>query len=189
MLGELLLVYAGVPPTSERMAPYWALAEELDLPVAIHINRGPPPGTPSRPTGCCPEFDPDLGDPALLVPVLERHPGLRLILQHAGFPALPNLGDISYLEATFELLAAYPNLYVDMTALNAVPPAPIHIGAVREFRRRGFIDRLMVGTDNWPAGPIIERYREIDFLTDAELMGVLGDNARRFFRLDEAGSL
>jgi hypothetical protein len=183
VMGELAYIYAGVAPTDPRMEPYWALAAELEIPVGVHINRGPPADSPSRPAGCCPNFDPDLGDPSLLRPVLENHPTLKIWLQHAGFPAMPMFDDIDYLEETFALLADDPNVYVDMTALHSVAPPPVHEAAVRAFLERGFIDRVMFATDNWEAAPIIERYEAMDFLTDAQKRGIFHDNAARFFAL------
>lgn len=43
VMGEMLFVYAGIAPDDPRMGPYWALAEEFEIPVGVHINRGPPP--------------------------------------------------------------------------------------------------------------------------------------------------
>lgn len=185
IMGELLLVYTGIAPTDARMTPYWDLAAELDIPVAIHINRGPPPDSPVRPTGCCPNFDADLGNPELLRPILEKYPSLRVWLQHAGFPQIPGIQDTDYLEETFAILRDFPNVYVDMTALNAVPPPPVHIEAVKLFIERGFGDRIMMGTDNWEAAPIIERYKNMSFLSDEQRQGILYDNAARFFRINE----
>ena len=183
VMGEMFFVYAGISPTDPRMAPYWDLAAEFDIPVAIHINRGPPAGSRSRPDGCCPAFDEDLGNPELLRPVLERHPELRIWLQHAGFPAMPELGNIDYDDETFALLADYPNVYVDMTALNAVMPEPLHAAALQAFIDRGFTDRIMVGTDNWSARAVIERYERFDFLSEEQKRAILHDNAARFFRV------
>lgn len=42
MLGEITTQYEGVSPDDPRLEPYWALAEELDLPVGIHMGPGPP---------------------------------------------------------------------------------------------------------------------------------------------------
>lgn len=184
VMGELMYVYAGVSPTSAEMAPYWALAAELDIPVAVHINRGPPPDSPSRPADCCPNFNAELGNPELLRPILKRYPQLRLYLQHAGFPSAQEMGGFGFAEETFALLADYPGVYVDMTALNSVPPVFVHEAAVREFLERGFIDRIMIGTDNWPAEPIISRYAGFEFLDEKALRGILYDNAARFFRLE-----
>ena len=184
IMGELLYVYAGIEPDDDRFTPYWALAAELDIPVFVHINRGPPPDFPSRPPGCCPNFNADLGDPALLRPVLERHADLRIVLQHAGFPALPMLGGIDYLDQTFALLQDYPGVYVDMTIVNSLMPVEMHEGVVRDFRDRGFIDRIVFGTDNTEAQPIIDRIRGMDFLSEDERRAILYDNAASFLRLD-----
>ena len=46
-LSEITIQYAGIKPTDPRMAPYWALAEELDLPVGIHMGPGPPGVSPA----------------------------------------------------------------------------------------------------------------------------------------------
>ncbi|MEM8985278.1 MAG: amidohydrolase family protein [Pseudomonadota bacterium] len=184
VMGEMMFVYAGVAPTDARMEPYWALAAELNIPVAVHINRGPPPNSPSRRPGCCPDFNADYGNPALLRPVLEKHPDLKIWLQHAGFPALPMFDDIDYLEETYALLADYPNVFVDMTALNAAVPPPVHEAAVRAFVVRGFGGRIMMGTDNWEAAPIIERYDAFDFLSADEKRAILHGNAARFFAME-----
>jgi len=69
LLGEMLFVYAGVSPNDPRMAPYWELAARFDALVAVHINRGPPPNSRMRRDGaCCPNFNDEMGNPALLRP-------------------------------------------------------------------------------------------------------------------------
>ncbi len=67
------------------MAPYWALAEEFSVPVSVHSWSGPPPGRSIRanPDGC-PSYDGEMGNPMPLRPVLDRHPDLRIWLQHVG---------------------------------------------------------------------------------------------------------
>ncbi|MEM7503882.1 MAG: amidohydrolase family protein [Pseudomonadota bacterium] len=161
------------------------MANEFDIPVFVHINRGPPPNSPSRPAGCCPEFDASLGNPESLRLVLEEYPDLRLVLQHAGFPALDMLGGIDYLGETFALLGDFSTVYVDMTALNAAVPEPLHAAAVQLFIERGFGDRIMFGTDNWEAAPIVERYQNFSFLTEEQRTDIFYGNAARFLRLAE----
>ena len=82
------------------------------------------------------------------------------------------------------LVTVHINVYVDMTALNSVPPAFVHEDAVKQFLERGFIDRIMMGTDNWEAKPIITRYENFEFLTQEQKHGILYGNAMRFFRLE-----
>ena len=89
-----------------------------------------------------------------------------------------------YADETIALMADYPNVYVDMTALNAVMPEAMHAAALRAFLDRGFENRIMIGTDNWSAKTVIDRYQSFDFLSEAQKRAILHDNAERFFRLD-----
>jgi uncharacterized protein len=183
LLGEMLFVYAGVSPNDPRMAPYWALAARYDVPVAIHINRGPPPDSRVRRDGaCCPNFDGEMGNPALLRPVLERHPGLRIILQHVGTGRAPD--SLPFDAETFALLRDYPLVSLDMTILNSVAPAEAHERELRRLIDAGFGDRIMFGTDGLPAGPILRRLEAIAWLSAEQRRAILYDNAVRFLRLE-----
>ena len=42
VLGETGIQYRGLRPDDPRYEPYFALAEELDIPVALHLGEGPP---------------------------------------------------------------------------------------------------------------------------------------------------
>lgn len=130
-MGEMLYVYYGIAPTDERLEPYWALAEELDIPVGAHVGRRP---RSSLPEGCCPNFDDDLGDPALLDPVLERHPRLRVWLMHGpGW---------DYLDETIALMKAHPNVYAEMSVVNSVMPPEMHAEHLSAAVEAGLIDRI-----------------------------------------------
>ncbi|WP_338242014.1 amidohydrolase family protein [Aurantiacibacter hainanensis] len=182
-LGELGFVYAGTHPADPEMMPYWDFAAEFDLPVMVHVNRGPPPDGGMRARGCCPNFDSDMGHPDLLRPILERHPDLRIVLQHFGFPPMPMFDNIGYVEESFALLHDYPNVMVDMTAFQSVPfvSAEQHAAVVRRMQEEGLLDRLLFGTDGWPEAEIIARYRAMDFLSDSEKRAIFHDNAQRIF--------
>ena len=71
-LGELTAQYAGLTLSDPAFEPYLALAEELDIPVAVHSGLGPPGATYS----CCPLFRAALGNPLLIEEALARHPKL-----------------------------------------------------------------------------------------------------------------
>jgi uncharacterized protein len=171
-LGELFNVYYGIPATHERLAPYWALAEELDIPVGVHTGRGPPPAR--RAAGCCPGFDDDHGDPALLEPVLRRHPKLRVWLMHAGGP---------FLDEAIALMRAFPNVYADMSILNSMAPVEYEARSLRAFLDAGLGNRIMLGTDNQPIERILERMDAFHFLSEAQRRAIVYDNAARFLRL------
>ena len=183
--GEFGFVYAGVSPTDPAVMPYWDFAADHDLPVLVHTNRGPPPDGGMRARGCCPDFDPDMGNPALLRPILEKHPKLRIVLQHFGFPSLPMFDDIGYIEESLALMRDYPNVMVDMSTFHSVPflKPEAHARMVKRLKDEGLLDRLVFGSDGWPEAPIIARYEAMDFLTDAERQAIYRGNAERLFKL------
>ena len=75
VLGEITTQYAGIGPNDPKLEPYYALAEELDIPVAIHLG----PGPPGVAYFASPKYRASLGNPLLLEEVLVRHPKLRLV--------------------------------------------------------------------------------------------------------------
>jgi uncharacterized protein len=179
----MLFVYTGVQPDDKKMSPYWAIAAKYDLPVAIHINRGPPPGAgPRRDPKCCPAFDGEMGNPALLRPILQRYPRLRILLQHVGGSGSP--GNETFAKETLALLTDYSTVYFDMSIINSDAPADLHQAAPRQLIDAGFGDRIMFGSDTRPAGPILRRLESIDWLTAPQRPAILYDNAARFLRLD-----
>src|SRR4051812_30701357 len=42
VFGEIGAQYLGIAPDDARLEPYYALAEELDVPIGIHLGIGPP---------------------------------------------------------------------------------------------------------------------------------------------------
>ena len=124
-----------------------------------------------------------MGNPALLRPVLERYPGLRVWLQHvgAGRGALPPFWD-----ETLALLRDYPNVYLDLSITNGAMPQEQYEATLQRLIDAGFGDRIMFGSDNLPLAPTLARMRQVTWLGDAQRRAILYGNAARFFRLDEA---
>ena len=177
VLGELILQMRGMAPNDPRMEPYYALAEEMDIPVGIHTGIGPP-GTPYEP--CCPNFRVTLGNPVLVEEVLIRHPRLRVYLMHGGAP---------YLQETKAILSVYPQVYVDLATINWIIPREEFHGYLRELVRAGFGKRLLFGSDQmvWPEaiGMAVEGIESATFLTEEEKRDIFYNNAVRFLRLEE----
>lgn len=173
-LSEITTQYAGIAPDDPRLEPYYALADELDIPVGIHLGPGPP-GTAYFAT---PAYRVAAGDPLRLEPVLIRHPKLRLYAMHAGWP----FGD-----AMIAMLFAHPQLYVDVAILDyAYPEADFH-AYLKRLIDAGMEERIMFGSDNmvWPdaIAVAIERIRRAPFLNERQKRLILHDNAARFLRI------
>jgi len=176
VLGEMALQYRGMAPNDPRMEPYYALAEEMDIPIGIHTGIGPS-ATPYDP--CCPHFRVTLGNPILIEEVLVRHPRLRIYLMHGGAP---------FLQETKAILSVYPQVYVDLAVIDWILPREEFHSYLRELVRAGFGKRLLFGSDQmvWPEaiGMAVEGIESAAFLTEEEKRDIFYNNAVRFLRLD-----
>lgn len=175
IMGEMLYVYYGISPGDERLDPYFKLAEELSISVGVHAAPGPPPR--GRMPGCCPNFNEKMGNPLLLEPVLEKYPDLRIWLMHGG--------EVKYHEQAIALMKAYPEVYADLSVVNSLLPEELHAKLLRNFLEAGLEDRIMFGTDNMPAGPILKRLYSFEFLSEKQRRKILYENAAEFFGLSE----
>ena len=182
---ELAPNYYGISAANPRLEPYFALAYRYRIPVGIHTQRGPGSGgrnsTRADPS-CCPDYDSAMGNPALLRPVLERYPGLKVWIQHVG----SGRGDHGpFWEETLALLRDYPNVYLDLSITNGAMPVEQYEAALAKLIGTGFGDRIMFGSDNLPIAPILKRLAAIEWLSDAQRRAILHDNAARFFGLSD----
>ena len=178
VLAEVLTQFAGIAPDDERLEPYWSVAEELDVPVGIHVGPGPPGVHYLGATG----YRARLHSALSLEEMLVRHPRLRVWIMHAGFPLLDDL---------LALLYAHPQVHVDVGLIAFAMPRAIFHRYLRAIVDAGFANRVMFGSDQmvWPGA--IERaiaaIEEAPFLTEQQKRAILYDNAARFLRLDETG--
>lgn len=174
VLGEVLAQYQGVPANDERLAPYWALAEELDIPVAIHMGAG----GPADPYLGSPGYRARYSSPLLLEDVLVKHPKLRVYIMHAGYPMLDNLR---------ALLFSHPQVYVDIGSIVYTEPRPAFYRFLQGIVEAGYGDRVMFGSDQmiWPGiiEPSIQSVEDAPFLTTAQKRDIFYNNAARFLRL------
>lgn len=174
--GEVAIQYRGMEPGDTAFEPYLALAEELDVPVGIHIGTGPP-GVPYM---WGKNYRARLHSPLLLEDALVRHPKLRICIMHAGWPMIDDL---------LAVLWTHPQAYVGVGVIvYALPPAEFY-RYLRRIVESGFGKRVMFGSDQmvWPGA--IERALEViekaDFLTHEQKRDILYNNAARFLRLSE----
>ena len=177
VLAEVTNQYAGIAPDDPRMEPYWALAEELEIPVGIHIGTGPPGvaylGSPG--------YRASLHSALILEEVLISHPRLRVYIMHAGFPMLNDLLAVLY---------AHPQVYVEIGVIVYSQPRATFYRYLQGITDAGFSHRVMFGSDQmvWPG--VIERsiriVEEAPFLDEQQQRDILYNNAARFLRLSDA---
>jgi len=175
ILGEIGSAVEGISPEDERLEPYFALAENLDVPVAFHMLSFQTPYM-------FPQNRAALNNPLLLEKLLSRHPKLRLYVMHAGWPRLNEM---------IALLAMYPEVYAEVAGIDWLLPRKEFHRYLRGLIEAGFGKRIMFGSDTamWPQviGIGIEGIESADFLTEAQKRDILYNNAARFLRLDEKG--
>jgi len=176
IMGEITAQYAGVSLNDPKLEPYFALAEELDIPVQLHTGFGPP----MSPYRGDPDFRMRHGNPLLLEDYLVKYPRLRVYIAHGGYP---------YIEETIALMLMYQQVYVDVSALNWLfPREEFHAYLQRLFQAR-LGKRIMYGSDQmiWPdaVGMSIEAIKSAPFLTEEQKQDIFFNNAATFLRLDK----
>ncbi|HJU73848.1 MAG TPA: amidohydrolase family protein [Gemmatimonadaceae bacterium] len=177
VFAEISAQYNGLSPADSSLEPYLALAEDLDIPVGIHMGESNP-GAPYR---GFPNYRARLTNPFLLEEVLIRHPRLRVYVMHYGSPMVDEM---------IALLYSHPRLYVDIAGNNwGIPRKQFH-DHLRRLVEAGHGKRIMFGSDAmvWPAviKVAIESIATADFLTTEQKRDILYNNAARFLRLSEA---
>jgi uncharacterized protein len=174
VMGEITTQYEGIEPTDPRLEPYWALAEQLDIPVQIHVGTGPFGVIYMGASG----YRARMHSALTMEEVLAKHPKLRVYLAHAGYPMIDDL---------LALLYAHPQVYVDTGVIVFTQPRAAFYRYLQRIIEAGFGERVMFGSDQmvWPG--VIERsikvIEDASFLTSQQKRDILYNNAARFLRL------
>ena len=170
-IGEIGAQLVGIAPNDPRLEPYFALAEEFDVPVLIHTEGIGPP---------LPSFRSVAGNPLLLEAVMVRHPKLRVFVENSGFP---------YIDEMLAMMYQYPQLYGDLSTMTWIIPRSAFHDYLQRLIKAGLGKRLMFGSDQmlWPEmiGQGIEAIEEADFLTNEQKRDILYNNAVRFLQLEK----
>jgi predicted TIM-barrel fold metal-dependent hydrolase len=181
VFAELSPQYLGIAPDDAKLEPYYALAEELDVPVGIHLGIGPPAvaylNRPGFPPVKSPNYRGAAGSPLLLEDVLIRHPKLRIYAMHAAYP---------FRDEMIYMLYMHPQLYVDISVLQWAIPRAAYYRYLRELVEAGFAKRIMFGSDGGPdkLKDGVDAVMKADFLTAEQKSDILYNNAARFFKLN-----
>lgn len=177
VLAEVMNQYAGLAPDDPRLDAYWGLAEELDVPVGIHVGGG----GPGEPYTGSPAFRARLQSALTLEEVLVRHPKLRVYIMHAGYPLFEDLQ---------ALLFTHPQVYVELSMAINVEARPAFYRFLGRLVEAGFTDRIMFGSDQmvWPGliDAAVRSLQDAPSLTAQQKRDIFYNNAARFLRLTEA---
>lgn len=169
-MGEIGVQLNGIPPNDQRLEPYFELAEELNLPVLIHLGIGP----------YTPNFKLAAGSPLLLEEVLIKHPKLRIFVENAGFPN----GD-----EMIAMMYQYPQLYADLSTITWVIPRSAFYDYLKRLLDAGLGKRLMFGSDQmvWPEkiGEAVKAIEEAPFLSYEEKRDIFYNNAVSFLSTED----
>lgn len=176
VFGEIALQYEGYSPSDTLFEPYFAMAEQLDIPVAVHIG----PGPPGAPYFAAPNYRAKLHSALVLEELLTRHPKLRVYAMHAGWPMLDDM---------MAMLYTHPQLNVDVGIISYAMPVKEFYFYLERLVNAGFGKRIMFGSDNmvWP-GSIAVAIRHIEdapFLSAAQKRDILFNNTAKFLRLND----
>ena len=125
--------------------PVWGTLAESGTPVVLHAGSGPAPGTHTGPDG--------------VASVLERFPGLRIVVAHLGMPEY---------EAFLDLADRFPEVRLDttMVLVDFWGPSDDLAAALRP-RLADLGDRVLFGTD-YPNIPYVYAH-QVEVLQRLEL--------------------
>ena len=158
-----------------RWEPFFALAEELDIPVGIHLGEGPPAAArfPGYET-----YRASLTTPFQLEEVLHRHPKLRIYVMHYASPLVDEM---------IAMMFTHPNLYVDIACNNWLNPRAQFYDHLKRMVDAGFEKRIMFGSDQiiWPGliRAAVESVEQAPFLSKSQKRDIFYNHAARFLRL------
>ena len=175
-LAEIAPQYLGLSPLDPSLAPYWRMAEELQVPIGFHMVDG----IPAINTTIAPDHRIAAGHPLLLEELLVRHPNLRLYVMHYGSP---------FVEEMIAIMNVFPQVYVELGGIQWVYPRKYFYRQLEAFVDAGFGKRIMFGSDQmvWPEliSYSINVVEEAPFLSNEQKRDIFYNNAARFLRLTE----
>jgi predicted TIM-barrel fold metal-dependent hydrolase len=176
ILGEIAVQYNGMAPDDPFLTPYWEMAEELDIPVGIHIG----PGPIGAPYLGWDKYRGSLHSPLKLEEILVRHPKLRVYIMHAAWPMIDEL---------LALLWTHPQVYLDISGIATDLSKPAFHAYLKQIVIAGFCNRILYGSDQmiWPEliNKSIEAVESATFLSKKQKRDIFYNNAARFLKLSQ----
>lgn len=176
VMGELVGQYDGITLSDPVMEPYLALAEEFDVPVSVHVG----PGPPGIAYAGSPNYRAKFHSALVIEEALLKHPHLRVIVAHAGWPMIDDM---------IAMLYVHPQVYVDLGILCYAYPKKDFYYYLQRLVDSGFEKRICFGSDQmiWPQAIVtgIETINKATFLSAKQKRDIFYNNAARFLRLDK----
>ena len=174
VIGEIGAPYAGFSAGDSAYEPFFALAEELDIPIALHVGSA---GGSATYTGS-PKYRMELNRPLRLEDMLARHPRARVQMMHAGWP---------FTDEAVALMRLHPQVYADIGVIDWTQPRAEFHRHLQRLVDAGFAKRIMFGSDAmvWPEaiGMAVEALDAASFLTREQKRDVFCRNAATFLKL------
>ncbi len=158
----------------------YEVAAAHGAPVYAHTGPSPFPGT---------ESSAPYTDPAYLELAISTYPEVDFILGHIGFDFLER--ELGELETCIELALAYPNVYLEPSAMGSAssdPTGEMMAQAMTRFREEDLVGRVVYGSDGPQYPGFVAEYLEraiaameaADYSAD-EAQQVLAGTARELF--------
>lgn len=177
VMGEVAPQYQGMSPSDTSLDAYFGVAEQLGIPVGIHMGTG---GN-GMANITSPMYRASLGHPFLLEDMLSRHPKLKIWVMHAGYPMIDEM---------IALMGAHAYVYVDLAGLIWSYPLEEFHAYLKRLIQAGFGRRILYGTDLliWPdlMETSIGVIQHADYLSEEQKRDIFFNNAVRFFNWDES---
>jgi predicted TIM-barrel fold metal-dependent hydrolase len=175
-LGEITNQYHGIELTDSRMFPYYELAQELDIPVGIHMGSG----LPGISYYMYPNYRASLSNPLELEDLLLKFPKLRIYIMHYAEP---------FIDELITVMIHHPQVYVDIGGIHWFYPREyFYEYHLKKLVAAGFGKRILFGSDLILAAGLLEESIDIindaPFLTYDQKADIFYNNAARFLRLE-----
>lgn len=177
VMAEVAPQYSGKSPSDPAFDPYFAVAEELNIPVGIHMGTG---GN-GNVNMYNPKYRASMGNPFLLEELLARHPKLKIWVMHAGYPMADEM---------IALMGANAYVFLDVAGfIWSYPLDEVHY-YIKRLIQAGFEKRMMYGTDFFMYPRLFETgfgvIENAQYLSDDQKRDILFNNAALFFRMDKS---
>jgi predicted TIM-barrel fold metal-dependent hydrolase len=180
VFAEIGAQYHGRTLNDQSYEPFFALAEELDIPVGVHLGEGPAGGAYVLGRATPSPYRARLGNPLQLEEVLIRHPKLWLYVMHYGSP---------FVDSMIALFYSHPQVYVDIAQNDWGFPQVYFYGQLKKLIDAGFEERILWGSDQmvWPQTieVALKTVEGAPFLSGKTKRDIFYNDAVRFLRLSE----